>query len=238
MTRIVRCFLLGPGILALIGMTFPALAQSNTGGEASFQSFKYLHPTIKDAPYYGETEMEFPIAQPDGQPSIKQKPIKQVWRDSEGRVRTEQRGLPVFQIDDPVAMYIYVVDTANRVVHRVKAEMMPQHAAGDAAQSGRSKPGVTTEYLGSKTIEGVSTVGTLTTALNPRTQRKTVRETWRSTALHLDLLTIETDQPDRPVITEIVNLTTAEPDAARFIVPANYLVVDETGDFSFKWGAQ
>jgi hypothetical protein len=123
-----------------------------------------------------------------------------MWRDPQGRVRTEQRGSPVLQISDPVAMYVYFVDTVNRVVHRVKVEALPERAGGPAGRgggaptvakaNGRGRAEVTTEDLGSKTIDGFVVAGTQTTTVIPGSQQRTTRETWVSTELHLDLLSV------------------------------------------------
>jgi hypothetical protein len=91
-----------------------------------------------------------------------------MWGDSQGRVRTEQPGFPVFQTGDPVAMYTYFVDSVNRVVNRLKVEAAPARGGG-----GSRGAKVTTEDLGSKTIDGVLVAGTRTATVKftgrPRT---------------------------------------------------------------------
>jgi hypothetical protein len=235
----------------------PAIGQENVGtsgsvgasnglkGEATYQNFKFLPRTVRDAPYSGELVKEVSRAGPDDQqiPLEKLKAIQKMWRDSQGRVRTEERGSPVFQISDPVAMYIYFVDTANRVVHRVKVEALPERTGvgpgrggggATVAKANRASAEVITQDLGSKTIDGVVVTGTRTSTA------KSTHETWKSTELHLDLLSVEDAIGTRPerITRKITNLSTSEPDPSLFTVPSDYSIVDEKGDFSIKWGAQ
>jgi hypothetical protein len=261
MKRLCNC------VLALIVVAaYPVFGQENVGtsgslgasnglkGEAKFQNFRFLPRTVRNAPYSGELVTEVSLIGSDNEqsPLEKVKPIQKMWRDSQGRVRTEQRGSPVFQISDPVAMYIYFVDTVNRVVHRVKAEALPERAGGRAGRggdaatvakaNGRGRAELITEDLGSQTIDGFAVASTRTTTVIPGSQQRTIRETWVSTELHLDLLSVEVKdiigtRPEK-ITRKIINLSTSEPDSSLFTGPSDYSIVDEPGDFSIKWGVE
>jgi hypothetical protein len=137
-------------------------------------------------------------------------------------------------------------------VHRVKVEALPERAGGRAGRgggsatvakaNGRGRAEVTTEDLGSKTIDGFVVAGTRTTTVIPESQQRTIRETWVSRELHLDLLSVEVKDVigTRPEKTtrKIINLSTSEPDPSWFTGPSDYSIVDEPSDFSIKWGAQ
>jgi hypothetical protein len=217
-------------------------------GEASFGELKYLSPAIKGAPYSGELVREMSSADPNSGATPATKTIEKEWRDSQGRVRTEEKIGPLVEIRDPVEMYISIVDNANHIVHRVPAEISPQRAkaaAGRGSRVGvmrRPNEDVTTEDLGSKTIAGLVAKGTRTTRANLATARTSVQETWRSAELQLVLLTttIEDSTGPRPerATRKIINLSRDEPDPSLFTVPPDYPIVPETGTFSIKWGGQ
>ena len=102
-------------------------------GTATFNVSTFLPPPVINAPYSGEEVMESVQVLADGtritRPNLG--PQQKIWRDSQGRVRTERpmgprrdnNELPaIVQISDPVAGFVYVLDTVNRVAHRVRVE--------------------------------------------------------------------------------------------------------------------
>jgi hypothetical protein len=246
----------GLGICAFVLIAvaaWPAFGQENvvTGGEASYQDFKYLPPTVKDAPYSGEVVREHSRSQPDGDRVTQATTTDRMFRDSQGRVRTEQwhasRRYPIFVISDPVAMYIYVVDTVDRVVHRVPAEARrprravtaaPGVGAATVAQSKQANAVQVTEDLCSKTIEGLEVTGTRIATTTPDGRQKSNRETWTSAKLHLDVLRVDYDSAGGTRTTKIANLSTGEPDPSLFTISADYAIVEETGTFTIRWGGR
>ena len=106
------------------------------------------------------------------------------------------------------------------------------------------RPQISQEALGTKTIDGIVVDGFRTTTVYPIGSANndapfsTTVEAWRSQELNLVLL-MTNDDPRTGVITsKIVNLNTQEPDAALFVPPTDYTIVDETGSFTITWGAQ
>lgn len=60
---------------------------------------------------------------------------EKVWRDSQGRLRSEQNfltgrngGLKLVEIQDPVAGYVFILDDIAKVAHRVKASVIPERS--------------------------------------------------------------------------------------------------------------
>jgi hypothetical protein len=102
----------------------------------------------------------------------------------------------------------------------------------------------TIEDLGTKTIDGVLVYGTRRTTIIPEGAQgndrpmTTTNEMWRSKDLGLMVLSTSYNPASGTSTNRIANLSTAEPDPALFIVPADYTIVDEAGSFTIKWGEQ
>ena len=147
---------------------------------------------VKNAPYAADIVTESTQTLADGN-RIRQSTTARVYRDSEGRTRSEQsvnlNGLAananmpqmVF-INDPVAGLNYALNTNDRTA--AKSNWVPRGRGGpppDQAQAhglqqsqamprrprGASNANVRTESLGQKTIEGVQADGTRTTLTIP-----------------------------------------------------------------------
>jgi hypothetical protein len=116
--------------------------------------------------------------------------------------------------------------------------------AGAVTRANRPRPEVTTEDLGTKTIDGVAVVGTRRTTIIPEGMQgndrpmTTTSETWRSKELQLTLLTVDSSPMNGTTTTKIANFSTSEPDPGLFMVPTGYPIVDEKESFTIKWGEQ
>jgi len=114
--------------------------QSSTSGansfsaSASFGPAHFLGPTVTGAPYSGEEVSENVKILADGTRITQKTMTRKIWRDSEGRTRTErplgmgpnQASMPtIIEITDPVAGFKYTVDTQNKVTHRQATSPMP-----------------------------------------------------------------------------------------------------------------
>jgi hypothetical protein len=90
-------------------------------------------------------------------------------------------------------------------------------------------PNRTVESLGTKTILGLTAVGTRTTFVNSRGVTQ-VTESWRvpQGSIHVSSKMNSDDHESTFTVTE---LSLAEPDPALFQVPAGYKIVDESGRF-------
>jgi hypothetical protein len=146
---------------------------------------------VKNAPYAADIVTESTQTLADGN-HIRQSTTARVYRDSEGRTRSEQsvnlNGLAananmpqmVF-INDPVAGLNYALNTKDRTaaksnwiprgggppLDRAQGQAVQQHQAVPRRQRGAPNPNVQTESLGQKTIEGVQADGTRTTLTIP-----------------------------------------------------------------------
>ena len=156
------------------------------------------------------------------------------------------------QVQDPVAGYFYVIDSAKQVVHRMQAQTMgPVRPSipNPTSQTLKNGTEITVEPLGSSTISGVAVVGTKTTTTYPvgvvvvatkttwlSNDRPvtTTDETWWAPSLGL-MLSSTNLQPGGNVATRTMqNFSTAEPDPTLFKIPAGYKIVDENGGFTIK----
>jgi hypothetical protein len=134
------------GLALLLILACPGLGQNivsmstsgNVGsdsfhGTATFQTRPFLAKPITNAPYSGEESGESVQTLPNGTHITRQNmgQGRKTWRDSQGRVRTEEprmfgpRNDPssvplIAQITDPVAGYSIVLDNLNKVAHRTK----------------------------------------------------------------------------------------------------------------------
>ena len=179
-----------------------------------------------------------------------------VYRDSQGRVRTETTmqhpganngqttSHTMISVHDPVAGVMRHIDTENRVVSET-----PIHTGGPGfrpnganqprggATPGQhpnfrqgADPNVKTEELGTQTINGLSATGRRITRTIPagamgNTQPiQSVREVWTSPDLKVPILVKTSDPRFGTTVTQLTNITRAEPDAALFQPPAGYTV--------------
>ena len=112
------------------------------------------------------------------------------------------------------------------------------NAAGVASATKREH---TSESLGTQVTEGVSVTGRRTTTIIPVGAQGNdrpmtiVNETWYSPDLQLMVMTKYTDPRNGENTTRLTNLIVGEPDPALFQPPADYTVVDETGQFQIHF---
>ena len=222
-------------------------------------SFNFTVPlqvrAVTGAPYSARESMERTQTLADGSEEALRRPNRSeraTWRDSSGRIRIEEEaGLAVgsapcstyvVRIEDPVAGYLYEVDSVNRIAHRVLLKPLPAIAAADIpldrpVRSG--DPSKTSESLGSKTISGVTVVGTRETITYPAGSMGndrplgSSREYWVSPQLGLEVSSRNSDWSGTSTRT-LKDLSAAEPEASLFRIPARYKIVDETGSFTIS----
>ena len=183
--------------------------QGPSHGSAIFQPPRFVPRPIVGAPYYGEEISEHVQTLANGVHINRTLTLRKTWRDSQGRTRTESplgkfasswRDVPtVIQITDPVAGYIYTLDSEKKVAHRVATppppggprSVKPARTANRVAvrtgtagsvsgehavqpTSGPQGSQVITEELGTRTIEGIL-VGGLRTSDSRCSRRPTTR---------------------------------------------------------------
>jgi hypothetical protein len=183
---------------------------------------------------------------------ISQKVQSTVYRDAQGRVRKETtlpaigplaaNGTPkslVF-IHDPVAGTGYILDTNQKIAHK-----LPQHPKknADASTTESNTPGkgwaghpgnanVTKESLGSQTINGIVAEGTRYTRTIPAGHIGNdkpvtiVNEEWYSPDLQIIIQSKRSDPFVGESTYTVTNIQRSAPAASLFTVPSDYTVKD------------
>ncbi len=107
---------------------------------------QYNSPGVTGAPYSAEQVQERVQTLADGTHITQTGPSQKMWRDSQGRTRTERSmGSPmnpngvqypiIVQIRDPVVGCEYILDTQAKVAHRIELQPMPGRSATARATS-------------------------------------------------------------------------------------------------------
>jgi hypothetical protein len=100
------------------------------------------------------------------------------------------------------------------------------------------------EKLGTQTIEGVLAEGVRSTKILPVGSADNdgpisiVNETWTSVELKEIVLSKRVDPRSGEATQRLTNISLADPAVSLFQPPPDYTVVDESGDFTIKWGSQ
>ncbi len=176
-----------------------------------------------------------------------------VYRDSQGRTRTERTITPPaasgkqpfteVTIVDPVAAYRYQLNSTTMTAIQT-ALPAPRTSTGNgtrpAPPAGSDKPTVTTASLGTQVINGVTATGTQVTETIPAgtfgnaQAIQIVRVTWISTDLKVPVRVTSSDPRFGTRDLEVASIVTTEPDASLFVVPSGYTV--KTGHAGFPGG--
>ena len=105
-------------------------------------------------------------------------------------------------------------------------------------------PLVSDERLGTQTIEGVLAEGTRHTTTWPAGSQgndrpiSAVSEMWTSPELKVMILSKSNDPRSGESTQKLIHISRDEPSLSLFEPPPEYMVVDEEGDFTIKWGPQ
>lgn len=100
--------------------------------------------------------------------------------------------------------------------------------------------GVDNEELGTRTIEGLPVVGVRSTTNTPvglmdNDQPLThVQETWFSTYICSSISNRSWSPQGHESISELTEISTAEPESSLFQIPPDYKIVDKAGPFEFR----
>ena len=162
-----------------------------------------------------------------------------VYRDSQGRIRTEETVTrpgatgettrTMVTIFDPVGGYEYALDSSSMTARQ---SGLPQFRGGRAntRPAPPPRPDVTKTSLGTAVVNGVSANGTQMTETIPAgaignvQPIQVVRTTWVSTDLKVPVQIKTIDPRYGTTDMELTNITPAEPSASLFVVPAGYTV--------------
>lgn len=169
------------------------------------------------------------------------------YRDSSGRFRAEHSGysfgaLTIVEITDPVAGFAWVLDPVSQTAYRT-AFPRKTHAGlptmrcdpgGDPTTSGGAGENtMTTQRLGSRTINGIEACGQLTKITRKDGSAGVTNEVWNSRENVGGLVLLKLGNPDgSQSITELVNVKFNEPDPGLFLPPAGYKVVEQSSTFT------
>jgi hypothetical protein len=208
------------------------------------------------APYSAMREYTFVQTLADGTHITRTPPPERIYRDSQGRLRTERaicQGAAenpdrlLIEIRDPVAGYAYILETQNHIAHRYALQVrQPGAPPAPAVRTNitelksavtvqePSGPKRTTEPLGSETIEGLPADGTRTTEIIPAGLEgndrpiTVVRESWVSSDLRVAILTKDSDPRNGEGTSRLTNIELSQPSLTLFQPPPDYKIVDET----------
>ncbi|HMD71801.1 MAG TPA: hypothetical protein VKF41_10685 [Bryobacteraceae bacterium] len=197
---------------------------------------------VRNAPYSADVVTEITQTLADGN-RIHQVGTSKVYRDGEGRTRTEQSlsglsaiapnsNLPkVIFLQDPVAGSSYALDATRKTATKSAWQRAGRGFGAKSVPGGGGT--VKEESLGRQTVEGVPADGTRTTTVIPAGQVgneqpvSIVTERWYSPDLQVYLLSRHTDPRSGETVTRLTNLTRGEPAHSLFEVPADFKVVEE-----------
>ncbi len=249
----IRVMVIGLAVaVSLSAQDLPPAGRGRFGGgpNARFLGAEAGPPgrVVKSAPYSAEVVTESTQTLADGN-HIRQSTTARVFRDSEGRTRTEQSlkglgalagntNLPnVIFISDPVAGATYALNPSAKSATK-RGWMRPGRSgpppANRTEQKARRREGVNanikTESLGRQTIDGVAADGTRTTTTIPAGELgneqpiQIVTERWYSPDLQILVLTRRSDPRSGETVTRLANISRTEPAHTLFEVPGDYKV--------------
>ena len=210
------------------------------------------------APYSGVREYFSVQTLADGTHiSHKQGPEK-IYRDSQGRIRTERAlcigtadspDAALVEIRDPVSGFAYILDTQSQIAHRFALQVRQSPSAPRVATNTSSaelplktavprldpsRLSMTSESLGTQTLEGVSVEGLRTTEIIPEGFEDNdrpitvTREAWTSPELKIAVLTKQNDPRNGESTDRLTNIDLSEPALSLFQPPPGYKIVEET----------
>lgn len=199
---------------------------------------------VTGAPYSAVETTQFLQSLAGGNQISRQDQTK-VYRDRDGRVRTERTFTPPgsstaqtsVAIFDPVGGNFYSLNPASNTA--MKRPLPTQNFSSRGGQRGgpRGERGprngsaqAAKEDLGTQTINGLAATGTRSTqtipagAIGNAQAIQIVREVWVSTDLKVPMLIKSSDPRFGNSVMQLTNIVQSEPDASLFVVPSTYTV--------------
>jgi outer membrane lipoprotein-sorting protein len=170
-----------------------------------------------------------------------------LYRDDQGRTRSESNNGKFIRIVDPGAGLAYNLDTAAKTAGTQEIMMSqpgPQGVSKQAiatrptsrtpfefaSEQAKHTPSLTVEDLGTQAVNGVQAQGARTTntipvgAIGNNRELKTVSERWESRDLGLLIKTVTTDPRFGTTTYDLTNIVQGPPDPSLFRVPSDYTV--------------
>ncbi len=203
---------------------------------------------VTGAPYSGTETISTVQTLANGN-TITHKNVTQVYRDSQGRTRTETTITPPagsgrspfteIVITDPVSGNRYVLNSSTLTANQMPlAPRRANTASGSTAPPSppqRQGVTVTTADLGSKTVNGVNATGRQVTetiaagTIGNAAAITVTRVSWVATDLKIPVSIQTSDPRFGSTDMELTNIVTSEPDASLFTVPSNYTIKEGGG---------
>jgi hypothetical protein len=199
---------------------------------------------VPNAPFSAVIDVQRSMVQPNGA-VIHLKSLREIGRDSKGRIHNEARELlPVSSNDTPRVRRIHLYDPQNRmsamvdpnnktfwttIVNHPPSTIPP--TLQDASPTGNTLPAndfTRKEDLGTSEMEGVTVHGVRDTQSIPADASGTghqvvvVDEYWYSEDLRINMLIKHNDPRAGAVTLAVTQVSRAEPNAAMFQIPENY----------------
>jgi hypothetical protein len=195
---------------------------------------------VTGAPYSGVEVVQSQETLADGN-RITHKRQTTVYRDGQGRVRSEQTITPpassgkaaytAITIVDPVAGFRYTLDSSTMTAHQNRLPPMHAAVAPTTPPTPRTPPDgatIVTTSLGTASVNGVAATGTQITetiaagAIGNAQPIQVVRVTWIANDLKVPVQIKSSDPRFGSTDMELTNIVTSEPNASLFVVPAGY----------------
>jgi hypothetical protein len=199
---------------------------------------------VTGAPYSAVETIQF-VQTLSGGNQISRQDQTKVYRDKDGRVRTERTFTPQgsttaqtsIAIFDPVGGNFYSLNPSNNTA--MKRPLPTQNFSPSGGPRGgpradrvprdNSRQGVK-ESLGTQMINGVAATGTRFTetiaagAIGNAQPIQVVREIWVSNDLKVPVTIKSSDPRFGASVMQLTNIVQSEPDASLFVVPSTYSV--------------
>ena len=198
---------------------------------------------IPNAPFRAIVQVERSRVQPDGS-VIKLHTIREIARDSRGRIHNESRTLlPESSNETPKIESVHLYDPSTRVSTRLFPEqhrfftltvnhppnaVPPSHLASSAGSNLPRNDYTHEEDLGNREISGISAHGLRESqSVLPEVGDKAkpveiIDEYWYSEDLRINLVVKHSDPREGSVTLTVSQITRDEPDPALFKVPDGY----------------
>ena len=193
---------------------------------------------VTGAPFSAEGQSQRNNTLADGTHIASPLLVWKLYRDNEGRTRTERPiehkdSDPEILIDiiDPVAHLRYWVDPQKKVVRRQTWQASPASWVTEKVVSSKAQV-LPQESLGNQIIEGLPCDGTRDTTLWPVGSMgndrpiSIVTETWKSSALQVVVLFKNNNPQSGELVQKLVNISRAPPSAELFAPPPDYTMED------------
>lgn len=201
--------------------------ESQTLANGNVISRKVQVSVYRDSSGRVRTERTVPAGRPG--------PAGQATEAATGSTRT------IVSIHDPVAGTSSELDTVAKTARTMTLPTFRGNAAAAGPRAGRgangpaNDPNVTTETLPMQTINGVQATGTRVTRTIPAGRIgnaqpiQIVTETWHSPDLKVPVMMKTTDPRSGTRVTQLTNITRAEPDPSLFQIPSDYTLAKGRG---------